>query len=140
VVRIVLALMVRPAELSGEVTSFITKEIESLDELELLLLLMQASNRWWDAASVAQTLGMPEEAARRTLDRFASRNLLAIRVTGDVRYQFQPGEPGLQRTMAAFAEACRVNRLAVLQLVTGRPQRSLRAFADAFRIRPDDDR
>lgn len=132
--------MVGPAALPGEVTSFITREITSLEQLEVLLLLMQASDRWWDAASVANALGMPEELARRTLDRFASHNLLAIRITGDVRYQFQPGEAGLQRTMASFAEAYRVNRLAVLQLVTGRPRRSLRDFADAFRIRPDDDR
>ena len=131
--------MVRPAELPGEVARFIKREITSLEQLELLVLLMQASDRWWDAASVAATLGMPEEAARRTLDRFAAGNLLAIRITGDVRYQFQPGEAGLQRTLASFAEAYRENRLAVLQLVTGR-QQSFRDFADAFRIRPDDDR
>jgi hypothetical protein len=132
--------MVGPAELPGEVVRFITREIESLEQLELLLLLMQAPDRWWDAASVASALGSREDVARRTLDRFASRNLLAIRVTADVRYQFQPGEEGLQRTMTLFAEAFRTNRLAVLQLVTGRPQRSIRDFADAFRIRHDDDR
>ena len=132
--------MSAPGELPDEVIRFITRNIESLEQLELLLLLMHSPDRWWDAASVAHALGMSPEDARRTLDRFTSHNLLAISITGDVRYQFQPGEPGLQRSMAAFAEACRSNRLAVLTLVTRRPRRSLRDFADAFRIRSDDDR
>jgi hypothetical protein len=132
--------MVTPAEIPAPVIQFVAEHIRSLDELELLLLLQQTPDRWWDAPAVARELAMDVDSARRALERFASRNLLAIAVTGDVRYRFQPGEPHLREVAEAFNAAYRANRLAILHLVTGRPQQSIRDFAKAFRIRRDDDR
>jgi DNA repair protein RadC len=132
--------MVTPAEIPAPVVRFVAEHIKSLDQLELLLLLLQSPHRWWDAPSVARELMMDTDSARRVLERFASQNLLAIAVTGDVRYRFQPGETRLREVAEAFDAAYRTNRLAILQLVTGRPQRSIRDFAKAFRIRRDDNR
>lgn len=111
-----------------------------LEQLDLLVLLMESPDHWWDAASVARTLGLSANAARVALERFASQNLLAISLTTDVRYQFRPGEPGLADIAQAFGETCRTSRRAVLQTIAGRPARSIRDFADAFRIRRNDDR
>jgi DNA-binding IclR family transcriptional regulator len=119
---------------------FLKDHIRSLEQLEALQVIMQSPGRWWDASSVAQAIGTDPETARRALDRFASRNLLAIRVTEDVRYQFQPGTPALAHAAAQFAEAVRLNRLAILKLVTRHAHPGIRDFADAFRIRRDDDR
>ena len=132
--------MVTPAEIPAPVVQFVAEHIKSLDQLVLLLLLQQSPDRWWDAASVSRELAMDTDSARQALERFASQNLLAISVSGDVRYRFQPGEPRLQEVAEAFNAAYRTNRLAILHLVTGRPQRSVRDFAKAFRIRRDDDR
>jgi hypothetical protein len=132
--------MVGPAQLPAGVAAFVSAHVETLERLELLLLMMQSRDRWWDASTVSRQLGYDAEAARRALDHLAAHNLLAIRVTADVRYQYQPGEPRLADTAAMFAEAFRINPLAVLQLVTAPERRSIRDFADAFRIRRDDDR
>jgi hypothetical protein len=126
-------------EITATLASFIRQYTDSVDKLELLTSMIESPDRWWDAASAAQMLGTTAGVARRILERFAAQNLLEIRVTGDVRYRYQPGDPQLEATGCEFAAAYRANRLAVLRLVTGERER-LRDFADAFRIRTDDDR
>jgi predicted ArsR family transcriptional regulator len=128
------------AELPAAVTTFLDAHVGSLEHLELLLLVMQTPHRWWDASAASDELGMHPDAARRGLDHLAARNLLAISVTGDVRYQYQPGRAELDEAARLVADAYRHRRLAVLQLVTQPERRGLRDFADAFRIRRDDDR
>lgn len=132
--------MVSRAEIPASVVQFVTEHVRSVDQLEVLLLLMQSPDKWWDAPSLARELMIDIDSARRALERFASQNLLAIAVTGDVRYRFQPGDMRLREVAEAFNVAYRSNRLAILNLVTGRPQRSIGDFAQAFRIRRDDDR
>ncbi len=127
-------------ELPAAVTAFLDAHIDSLEQLELLLVVMQTPQRWWDASAVSAQLGVHPDAARSALEHLAAHNLLAIRVTGDVRYQYQPGRPELADAARLVGDVYRQRRVAVLQAVTQPERRSLRDFADAFRIRRDDDR
>ena len=127
-------------ELPPVVLTFVSDHVRSLEELQLLMTCMHAGDRWWDASSVARELGISVPEARRALDHLASRNLFDIRITGDVRYQFRPGTPELTEAAQACADAYRINPVAVIRLVSGPARRSIRDFADAFRIRKDDDR
>lgn len=120
--------------------AFVADHIRSLEELQLLLAVVQSPDRWWDVTMAARELGMTATAARRGLDALAARNLLDIRITGDVRYQFRPGTDALRDAAVATEETYRMNPLAVVRLVARTDRRGLRDFADAFRIRPDDDR
>ncbi len=128
------------ADLPEAVTTFVASHIGSLEQLELLLLVMETSERWWDASAASSHLGIHPDAARRGLDHLAARNLLALSVTGDVRYRYQPGRADLAQAARLVADAYRTRRVAVLKLVTQSERHSLRDFADAFRIRRDDDR
>ncbi|HXE81329.1 MAG TPA: hypothetical protein VNK41_11290 [Vicinamibacterales bacterium] len=101
---------------------------------------MQTPDRWWDAAAAARELSVTRSVAARVLDHLARHNLLDIKITGDVRYQFRPGTSDLHEAAVACVDEYRRNPLAMLRAVTGQPQRSLRDFADAFRIRRHDDR
>jgi hypothetical protein len=121
------------------VLAFVAKHIRSLEELQLLIALVQSPDRWWDATSAARELGIAIPVARRGLDALAAGNLLDIRITGDVRYQFRPGTEELRAAARATEETYRMNPLAVVQLVAQTGRRGLRDFADAFRIRRDDD-
>ena len=127
------------AKIPDSVASFVSQQLESPVQLELLVLLMESPDRWWDASSVATELRVTKDAARHALEELASRNLLAIRLTDDVHYQFQPGDDGLSQLMRAFKDSWRTNPVAIVQLLTERSHRSIRDFADAFRIRRDDD-
>ena len=99
--------------------------------------MVDAPDRWWDAELVRRELGMPLHTARAALDRFASGNLLDIRVTGDVRYQLRPGTGELGAAISDFAEAYRAHPASVVRAVVS-GSRNIRDFADAFRIRKSD--
>lgn len=132
-----------PPRLSQPVQVFIAEHIRNVEELQLLIAVIQSPDRWWDARTAARDLGISTTAARHGFDHLAARNLLDIRITGDVRYQFRPGTDELRAAARAAEEAYRTNPLAVAQLVSIPARRGIRDFADAFRLRredPDDDR
>ena len=121
------------------VVRFIRDYIRDIDDLLLLEALANNAERWWDGAAVADELLVDQREAGRLLEHFAARNMLEIRVTDDVRYQFRPGTQPLDDAAQACLSAYREHPRAVWREVTGSSgRRNLRDFADAFRIRRGD--
>lgn len=126
-------------EISPVVLAFLAERVSNLEQFQLLMQVVQAEDRWWDSQAVARELGVSAAAARAALDHLAKHNLLDIRITGDVRYQFRPGTAELRAAALACAAEFRRSPVEVLTAVTGTAPKSIRDFADAFRIRRKDD-
>jgi hypothetical protein len=124
-----------PHPFAPSVVAFVTDHVRTLAELQLLIAVIQSGDRWWDAGAAARESGLSVQEARRALDYFSAHNLLDIRITGDVRYQFHPGTSALRESAEACAAAFRARPLDLAQLVTGPSPSSVRDFADAFRVR-----
>jgi hypothetical protein len=124
-----------PHAFAPSVVAFVTDHVRTLAELQLLIAIIQSGDRWWDAGAAARESGLSVHEARRALDYFGAHNLLDIRITGDVRYQFRPGTSALRESAEACAAAFRARPLDLAQLVTGPSPSSVRDFADAFRVR-----
>jgi hypothetical protein len=124
-----------PTPFDPSVVAFVTDHVRSLAELQLLMTIAQSGDRWWDATSAAGESGLTVHEARRALDFFGARNLLDIKITGDIRYRFRPGTPELQAVAEASVNAFRTRPLEIAQLVTGPSATRVRDFADAFRVR-----
>jgi hypothetical protein len=122
--------------LSREIEAFLTEHVTSMDDLAILAAFVEGESRWWDAHTLATHVGAMEGQVRRTLERFASRNLLDIRLTDDVRYQLRPGTAALEQTVNDFAALYRRSPGVVFSWVARRSRRSVSDFAEAFRIRP----
>jgi hypothetical protein len=117
------------------VISFVTTHLRTVEELHLLVAMSGAPDRWFDGDSVARELGIGTQAARAALEHLASRNLLEIRVTGDVRYQFNPGTPEMRNAAIACVEAYYRDPVTMWRHVSEHlTRRGIRDFADAFRI------
>lgn len=126
--------------LPASVEQFTRTYLWSLEGLLVFVTCLDNRERWWDAATMAREVGITEAAAHKTLERLARGNLLDIRVTGAVRYQFKPGTPDLESQAGMFAAAYRQNPVHIVRLVVPSLPRSLRDFADAFRMKRNDDR
>jgi len=127
-------------EVSPLVLTFLSEHVDNLQQFQVLLRMVQGGDRWWDAASAAREVGIAPDEAHAALDHLAKHNLLDIRITGDVRYQFHPGTETLRQAAQACVDEFRRKPVKILEVVTGTPRRAIRDFADAFRIRRDDDR
>ena len=92
---------------------FSRSHLSSVAELAVLIALIEAPSRWWDARAVARHVGIERRQAARILDLLAARNLLDIRVTEHVRYQYRPARPEVANAAGALARAYRRNPAAV---------------------------
>jgi len=111
--------MVRPMPSSLSVaTSFARDHLRDPYDLRLLIALVKAPDRWWDARAAARELQVPDGVARAALEHLAGRNLLEIRVRGEVRYRFRPGSEELRQRSLAFAKAFGANPLEVERALT----------------------
>lgn len=96
--------------------------------------------RWWNAESLASSLGVPSSNLEKILEELCSGNLLAVTVGSTVGYRFSPATPELEALVTAFVDACRRSRVRIYSLIVSPSTRSMRDFADAFRFRDKKDR
>jgi hypothetical protein len=128
--------------LSDEVRALLLETIDSIAELETLLLLHRDQAGAWNAAGVAAELRMEPRSAEAQLAALAERGLL--RPEGEPparRWRYGPATPELARAVAALAAAYGERRVSVVEFLYSKPARpvdKLRVFADAFRLREDD--
>jgi hypothetical protein len=128
------------AGVSQEVATFLADHIESVLELELLLLLRANPARLWTAATLAHELKIDPVFAAAQLDKFYSHGLLAGEARTDepgAAYRYAPASAGLDRIVAAVAAAYASHRVSIIGLIFSKPTSTLKTFADAFRIRKD---
>jgi hypothetical protein len=116
-----------------DLKTFILAHIESVAQLEALLLLRREAKREWDAQSLAKRLYVPDNAAAEVLGQLRTAGLLAA--TGPL-YRYEPATPGLSAMVDRLAEAYSRALIPVTNIVHNNPLR-LRKFADAFRFRKD---
>ena len=126
-------------ELGPVVSAFLDRHVRNVDDLLLLMSIIQSGDRWWNAGSAGREFGLTPTDARAALDRFAAQNLFNLRLGEDVRYQFCPGTAELRAAALATLDAYRRNPIAVARAATPQAGRGITDFADAFRIRRDDD-
>lgn len=126
------------AELPEEVSRFIDRYIDSVEALEVLLLLQREPAQEWTGGGVASTLHIGSIAADNHLAKLCSYNLLDVRVGNDLYYWFNPRPPHVARAARALGDAYAEQRLSILKLVLQRPAGPVRDFARAFRLTKDD--
>jgi hypothetical protein len=121
--------------LPSAVREFLATHVQSLEALEVLLVLQRESERWWSAESLAAELGVPRSAAAARLEEVASRNLLDVRISDGIFYRYGPASPSIDSAVRATVETYSRKPLAVTRALYSPPMDDIRSFADAFRIR-----
>jgi len=121
-----------------EVADFITKHVDSVVQLETLLLLAGDPGRRWTADDVSRELRIDRGWAEAQLDVLCARSLLACDAEAVRHYRYAPADARTRDTVAALAKAYSERRVTVTGLIFAKPHDDvLRAFSDAFRIRKD---
>jgi len=120
-----------------EVRRFVLQCIDSVEQLEVLLLLHGSPAVVWSAEAVATTLYSNPDSITRRLNGLHARGLLAaIEVSS---YRYLPRTPELDATVSLVADTYRLRRVAVITVIASKPMENVRAFSDAFRLREKDD-
>lgn len=119
-------------EVPKDIRRFIAGNIDSIGQLEALLLL-RAESRPWEAVEVARRLYTGEGETIAMLEGLCRAGLLVC--TGGV-YTYECSSEELRRMVNDLAEVYSRQLIPVTNLIHAK-SRHIRAFADAFRFRKD---
>ena len=117
--------------IAPEVRSFILERIQSVAELEALLLLHKHAGDIWSAARVADRLYVTEPAAMEILTRLAMESLCTVEAAG---FRFSPANPEETALVAQQADSYARHLIPVTRIIHSKPAR-IQKFADAFCFR-----
>jgi DNA-binding MarR family transcriptional regulator len=125
------------SEFPAEIEQFIGQHIESLAQLETLLLLRREPGRSWSGSDLSRQLyvtpdvctGIITDLERRgfVLRDASSRDLVRYRSTGAT----------VDQLIDQLASLYQQRRVAVITQIYSKPVRKVQTFADAFRIRKE---
>lgn len=117
-----------------DVYRFLVQCIDSVEQLEILLLLHKSLATEWSAEQVARTLYSNTQSVARRLAGLHAKELL-VRSDSSSTYRYQPAKPETDATVSLLAELYRERRVAVITIIATEPMEHVRAFSDAFRLR-----
>lgn len=121
--------------ISEPATALVVDHIESVEQLEVLLLLHRTPNRAHAAADVANELRIDQGSAQRRMEDLVARGLVEPDGAGFV-YRTNNARDAQVR---ALADAYRERRVSVITLIFSKPQKPApdpaRALADAFKLK-----
>lgn len=123
------------ADIPEDVRAFVRSSIDSVELLNVLLLLRENAERDWTAEELSAELrSSPGSIARRLAH--LQRRRLAASAAGRYRYAAAARADALvQRLLELYHE----RRTTVIDLIFSSPPDPLRSFSDAFKVGDHDD-
>jgi hypothetical protein len=109
--------------------------IDSIEKLEVLLLLRNRTERPWTASEVALELRITEASSAARLADLASSGLLLSNGEAPAAYRYSPAHSDDVRAISELAMAYAERRVSVITFIFSKPQERVRGFADAFLLR-----
>jgi hypothetical protein len=125
--------------ISKDVERFVERHIQSVSQLELLLLLRTAPDQTWSAEQIAREMRVELVWAQAQLVSFCERGLVERLGEGSTEFRYRPRTPELEKAVTELARAAVLHRVRLIELIYSRPSDHLRAFADAFKLRKETD-
>lgn len=125
------------AGISDALRGFIREHIQSVEQMEVLLLLYTTTPKEWSAVRVARELRIDPMSASRRLADYAERGLISARAGDEaLLYWYEGGSSSTNdRAIAELERANRERRTTLIGVIFSNPSDDVRAFADAFRLR-----
>lgn len=118
--------------LPGEVTAFLDEHIVSIEQLEILLLLLRSQESPWTAETVGKELYTQPDSAAAWLADLTRRRLLAESADGYSYAARGDVDAVVQLVATTYAQ----RRVRVIRQVFSVAKDPASAFSEAFRLRP----
>lgn len=123
--------MAASSGLGADVERFVAQHIQSIEQLEVLLLLVRTAPRDWTADAIAAELRVAAPSVTQRLQDLERRNLV-VQARAAHRYNPQIRENAV---ILKVADANRERRVALIAFIFSKQTSSIQALADAFRVK-----
>jgi|ERR1051325_5112386 DNA-binding IclR family transcriptional regulator len=117
---------------------FILKSIDSIAQLEALLLLRSRPQEKWSVEAVAKRLYISDQETSDLLGRLSAEGFIRLEDNEPDLYQYQPESAELDQVVDQVAEIYSKHLVPVTNLIHSKPRTRIQEFADAFKLRKDE--
>lgn len=124
--------------ISENVRRFIAVYIDSVELLEVLLLLRINAKREWSADSVSREIRSNPTSVTTRLNDLCARGFLSMKEGTPPLYRYDPRTDELDSAVKGLAEAYAERHARVIELIFSKQTDALRNFSDAFKFKQDD--
>ena len=123
--------------LSPPVKQLLARHIQSVEQLEVLLLLRSQPQRAWTAAEVFEVIRSSEPSIAARLQAFTAQGFLVEEKGPPAKYRFAPKDQNLDAAVDQTATAYQTWRVRVIEAIFAPQTDPVQSFADAFKLRKD---
>lgn len=121
-------------QIPPDVREFVRREIKSVFQLEVLLLLHRTRERAWTVMEVSQELGIDPEIAEAQILGLMQLGLIQASNTIPISYLYDPGDQNDEKIIENLALSYAKQRVAIFSLILSESNSRIRRFAEAFRL------
>jgi hypothetical protein len=121
-----------------QVDRFILEQIDSVPQLEALLLLFNSRPKAWSTDEMAKSLYVRNEAASKILDSLLHRDLIAVSPHQPDFFFCSPHEEAQNRLLHDVDAIYRKEVVRISSMIHSKASAGVRDFARAFRFKKDD--
>jgi hypothetical protein len=119
-----------------DIKQFILQNIDSIAQLEGLLLMRANAHVSWSPETIALKLYIYEMESAQLLAQMLTQDFLTA--SGGL-YQYKPRSPEMEQMIGRVAELYKHCLVPITHLIHSKPRTKVQKFADAFRIRKEKD-
>jgi hypothetical protein len=120
------------------VRRFLSANIDSIAQLEALLLLWRHPDQKLTAEAIAERLYISPVDAEALLNKLASRALIVADDSGPLVFQLNRKNEQLVHDVDRVAQAYAKYLIPITNFIHHKPSQGLRDFADAFKLKRDE--
>ena len=123
-------------DISEEVRQFVAKYIQSLDQVEVLLLVSALPDRAWSADAVYKVVLSNPALVVERLENFVAAGLL--RRSGDPPvFSYAPPTVEVANQVAALSAIYKTSRHKIVEFIYRPRPDPMKSFSDAFKLKPE---
>jgi hypothetical protein len=123
--------------LPAEVRGFLGRYIESVEQLEILLLVASNPSRAWNVQEVYGVIRSSEGSVAHRLASFAREGLLQAGDSQPPTYSLAAVSGDLHAAISKTAEVYQTRRVRVIEAIFKSELDPIQGFANAFKLRKD---
>ena len=121
-----------------ELAQFIDQNVESLAQLEALLLLQNEPQRHWTVEALSKALYITTDTAAALLADLSTRGFATLVDNTSGEFAYRPASAASRELVERLGKLYGERRVAVITQIYSKPVNKVQTFADAFRLRREE--
>lgn len=122
-----------------EIYQFALRYLDSVEQLEILLLLFRNAEKDWSIDDVSREIRTSKTSTENRLGSLLLSGLVASRGEGEsLTYRYMPASAELHHAVTAIEQEYKIRRIRIIDAIYAPPAEKMMNFVDAFKIRKTD--